>query len=42
MNKKQKRINKITKVLLDNERWLYNGWCKSFYRMRKFVKKEGL
>ena len=39
MNKYQKRINKITNILLDNEVFLY-GSAKSFYKMRKFVRKE--
>ena len=41
MNKYQKRINKITNILLDNEVFLY-GSAKSFYKMRKFVKKKKL
>ena len=39
MNKYQKRINKITNILLDDEVFLY-GSAESFYKMRKFVKKE--
>lgn len=42
MNKNQKRVSKITRLLLNNEKWLYDGWCKSFYKMRKFVRKEDL
>ena len=41
MNKYQKRINKITNILLDNEVFLY-GSAKSFYKMRKFVREEKL
>lgn len=40
MNKNQKRINSITKILLDNEVWLYGRVYTSFYSMRKYVKEN--
>lgn len=42
MNKRQRLINETTKDLLKNEDYLYGKRITSFYRMRKFVKKEKL
>lgn len=42
MNKRQKLINKVTKGLLKNEDWLYGRRVTSFYKMRKYVKKQKL
>jgi len=42
MTKKQRMSNSITKVLLNNEIWLYSRTVTSFYRMRKLVRKEVL
>lgn len=42
LNKRQKLINNVTKNLLENEIWLYGRKVTSFYRMRKFVKRNEL
>lgn len=42
MNKRQRLINNVTKGLLENEVWLYGRRVTSFYRMRKFVKRNEL
>ena len=42
MTNKQERLNLITRTLLDNEICLYNKRVTSFYKIRKYVKKEKL
>jgi hypothetical protein len=42
LNKRQKLINNVTECLLKNEDLLYGRRMSSFYRMRKFVKKNEL
>lgn len=42
MNKRQKLINRVTRDIINDQVWLYGRKVTSFYKMRKYVKKNNL